>query len=88
MRRTFSPATLSASYLSSPMSKVPLALVSIGILLSLFNLRIGPVVWASAPIVVYLSVSLLRHKELGWWSILGVASTAVAILSYFLRVGG
>ncbi len=88
MKRTFWPATLSASFLSFPMSKVPLTLVSIGIVLSLFNLRLGPVVWASAPIVVYLSVSILYRKRLGWWSILGVTSSAVAILSYFLKVGG
>ncbi len=65
-----------------------MALVSVGILLSLFNLRIGPVIWASAPIVVYLSVSVLHRRDLGWWSTLGIASSAVAILSYFLKVGG
>ena len=70
------------------MSKFPLALVSLGIFLSLFNLRLGPIVWASAPIVVYVVVSIAHRRQLGWWSLLGVLSASVAVLSYLLKAGG
>lgn len=70
------------------MSKIPLILVSTGIFLSFFNLRLGPVVWASAPVVVYVLVSVVYRRHLGWWSGVGILSALMAVLSYFLKIGG
>ncbi len=70
------------------MSKIPLILVSAGILLSFFNLRLGPVVWASAPVVVYVLVSVIHWRRLGWWSSVGILSALMAVLSYFLKIVG
>ncbi|NPA80830.1 MAG: hypothetical protein GXO29_07280 [Thermotogae bacterium] len=70
------------------MSRLPLLIVLAGLALSLADLRVGPIVWASAPVVVYLAVAYTYRRNLGWWSLVGVFSTAVAILSALLKVGG
>ncbi|NPB04527.1 MAG: hypothetical protein GXO39_08995 [Thermotogae bacterium] len=67
------------------MSRLPLFLVLLGILLSLLGFKLGSLIWAGSPIVVYVIISTLKRKELGIWTLVGYVSSAVAIISYLMR---
>ncbi len=69
------------------MSLLPLSLVSFGMLLSFMGFKVGAVLWAAAPVLVYILLSAVKFPELRMWSLVGLLCAAVAVLSFLVRVG-
>ncbi|MEO0139444.1 MAG: hypothetical protein ABIL16_02515 [candidate division WOR-3 bacterium] len=67
------------------MSRLPLLMVLVGIMLSLFGYRLGLHIWAFAPLTVYILVVFTLRGKLGFWVIFALIIFFTTVLSLILR---
>ncbi len=66
------------------MNRIPLALVILGIILSLTGSRYGLVIWSLSPLL-YTTVVILKNRSLGIWIIFYFVILLCILSSGFLR---
>gem|GEM_PF-1181128 len=72
------------SYFSS-VSRLGFFLVLLGLTLSLLKIKFGLFVWALAPLIILILLSISFWKDMGWWNIFTFLIILNLLLSALLR---
>jgi len=67
------------------MNKLGFFLVVLGLILSMFKIKFGLLIWASAPLLLLILLSLILRKEMGFWNIFTLLIILNLVLSTMLR---